>query len=45
MTVEEVAEVLSVSTATVKREWRIATAELYRALQPDGDLPQADAGQ
>lgn len=33
MTVEEVASALSISTATVKREWRIGTAELYRALQ------------
>lgn len=33
MSVEEVAEVLSVSTPTVKRDWRLATAWLYEAIQ------------
>lgn len=40
MTVEEVADALDISTATVKREWRVATAWLYRAVQEgveDGD--------
>ena len=32
MTIEEVAEVLDVSPATVKREWRLATARIYQAL-------------
>lgn len=35
MTVEEVAEALGISTPTVKREWRLATAWLYDALNPD----------
>jgi len=33
MTVEETAEVLGVSPATVKREWQVASAILYRDLQ------------
>ena len=32
MTIEEIAEALSVSAATVKREWRIASTQLYREL-------------
>jgi RNA polymerase sigma factor (TIGR02999 family) len=32
MTVEEVAEALSVSPATVKREWQVASAQIYRQL-------------
>ena len=35
MTIEEVADALGISTATVKREWRVGTAGLYRALQDD----------
>lgn len=35
MSVEEVAEALSVSTPTVKRDWRLATAWLYESLQPE----------
>lgn len=35
--VEEVAEVLGVSSATVKREWRAARAWLHRALANDHD--------
>ncbi|HNP62953.1 MAG TPA: ECF-type sigma factor [Woeseiaceae bacterium] len=35
MTVEEVAEALSISTATVKREWKIGTASLYTKMQKD----------
>jgi RNA polymerase sigma factor (TIGR02999 family) len=34
MTIDEVAEALDVSPATVKREWRIATARLYQQLRP-----------
>src|SRR6185369_10551292 len=34
LTVEEVAEVLHVSPATIKREWSSAKAWLYRELQP-----------
>ena len=37
MTVEEVADALGISTATVKREWRVATAWLYRAVQEETD--------
>jgi DNA-directed RNA polymerase specialized sigma24 family protein len=32
MTVEETAEVLGISPATVKREWQVASAMLYRDL-------------
>ena len=32
MTVEDIAEVLSVSPATVKREWRLAAAQVYAQL-------------
>ena len=32
MTIEEVADALSISPATVKREWQIASAQLYRDL-------------
>jgi RNA polymerase sigma factor (sigma-70 family) len=37
LTVEEVAEVMSSSPATVKRQWALARAWLKRAL--DGDVP------
>lgn len=33
MTIEEVAEALEISPATVKREWKIATATMYKRLQ------------
>jgi RNA polymerase sigma factor (TIGR02999 family) len=33
MTVEETAEALAISPATVKREWQVASAVLYRDLQ------------
>jgi RNA polymerase sigma factor (TIGR02999 family) len=33
LSIEETAEALGVSTATVEREWRTARARLYRALQ------------
>ncbi|MDH5621312.1 MAG: ECF-type sigma factor [Gammaproteobacteria bacterium] len=33
MTVEEVAEALSISPATVKREWQVASARIYLALE------------
>jgi RNA polymerase sigma factor (TIGR02999 family) len=32
MTVEEIAEALSISPATVKREWQVASAQIYREL-------------
>ena len=32
MTVEEIAEALEISTATVKREWQIAAAQIYAEL-------------
>jgi RNA polymerase sigma factor (TIGR02999 family) len=35
MTVEETAEALGISAATVKREWQVASATLYRDLQLD----------
>ena len=36
LSIEEAAEVLKVSTATAKREWRTARAWLRRELSPDG---------
>jgi DNA-directed RNA polymerase specialized sigma24 family protein len=33
MTIEEVAEVLEISPATVKREWEMARTWLYRELK------------
>ena len=36
LTIEETAEVLGVSTATVKRDWRTARAWLHRALSQEG---------
>jgi RNA polymerase sigma factor (TIGR02999 family) len=36
LSIEEAAEVLAVSTATAKREWRTARAWLRRELTPDG---------
>lgn len=43
MTIEEVAEALSISPATVKREWQVASARIYRELQgshaPDAPAP------
>ena len=40
LTIEETASVLDVSSATVKRDWTLARAWLYRELQglPPGDL-------
>lgn len=32
LTVEEVAEVLNISSTTVKREWRVAKAWLYEQI-------------
>ncbi len=37
LTVEETAEALGISTATVKREWAVARAWLHRALGEAGD--------
>lgn len=34
LTVEETAEVLEISPATVKRDWSVAKAWLYKAIQP-----------
>src|SRR5215831_16953602 len=36
MTIDETAEALDISPATVKREWQIASAALYRDLQVNG---------
>jgi len=36
LTIEETAEVLGISTATVKRDWRLLRAWLQRALHDDG---------
>ena len=40
LTVEETSEVLGVSPATVKREWAVAKAWLYRALTGGADEPR-----
>jgi len=37
LTIEETAETLGVSTATVERDWRSAKAWLYRAISPKKD--------
>jgi RNA polymerase sigma factor (TIGR02999 family) len=39
MTVEEAAEVMRVSTATIKREWAVAKAWLHRELEGDPPTP------
>ena len=39
LTIEETAEALSISTATVERDWNFARAWLHRALSGDEDLP------
>jgi RNA polymerase sigma factor (TIGR02999 family) len=36
MSIPETAEALGISDATVKREWQVASAWLYRALKDDG---------
>jgi DNA-directed RNA polymerase specialized sigma24 family protein len=36
LSIEEAAQVMAVSTATAKREWRTARAWLRRELTPDG---------
>jgi RNA polymerase sigma factor (TIGR02999 family) len=43
MTIEEVADVLSISPATVKREWRLGTTSLYQTLQAPPADTAADA--
>jgi RNA polymerase sigma-70 factor, ECF subfamily len=40
LSVEEIAHVLHRSPRTVKREWRLARAWLYRELHPHGNPPQ-----
>jgi len=37
MNIDDIAEVLQVSRSTVKREWSVASAWLYRELRPDTD--------
>lgn len=39
LTIEEIAEVLQVSDATVEREWSFARAWLYDAIEGDGTVP------
>jgi RNA polymerase sigma factor (sigma-70 family) len=36
LSIEEAAEVMEISSATAKREWRTARAWLRRELSPDG---------
>lgn len=40
MTIDEVADALGISPATVKREWQVASAQLYREMQE----PAPDVG-
>ena len=42
LTIEEAAEVLGVSAATVKREWAVARAWLRRELEDAGERPAPD---
>lgn len=42
MSVEETADALGISTATVKRDWRLATAWLYEHVQANGSSEGAD---
>ena len=39
MTIEETAEVMNVSPATIKREWALAKGWLYRELTGDSSHP------
>jgi DNA-directed RNA polymerase specialized sigma24 family protein len=39
MTVEEVADAMGVSAATVKREWQVASALIYRQLDAGRTRP------
>lgn len=41
LSIEETAAALGISSATVKRDWSLARAWLYRELQQDPDLPPA----
>ena len=41
MTIEETAEVLGLSSATIKREWAVARAWLYRELAEEPSSPPA----
>jgi RNA polymerase sigma-70 factor (ECF subfamily) len=43
LSVEETAEVLSLSTATIKREWSVARLWLRRELDAKSDKPSVDA--
>jgi RNA polymerase sigma factor (TIGR02999 family) len=45
LTVEETAEVLEISPATVKREWRIAKAWIARELQREKDAKRGEVEQ
>ena len=40
MTVEEVADVLNISPASVKRDWKVGTATLYRIMHRDQENDQ-----
>jgi RNA polymerase sigma factor (TIGR02999 family) len=44
LTLEETAEVLGASAATVKRDWSLARAWLYRRLKRDPDAPPENEG-
>ena len=44
LSVEDAAEVLGVSPATVTREWRMVRAWLYRRMHGDVDKPPAEGG-
>lgn len=47
MTVDEVAEALEISPATVKREWQVASAQMFRELSSSPEVtgdPEPDPG-
>lgn len=44
LTIEEAAQVLDCSASTVKRDWQVAKAFLYRHMTQDGQRPFPDSG-
>lgn len=44
LTIEEAAQVLDCSASTVKRDWQVAKAFLYRHMTQDGQRPSPDSG-
>ena len=42
LTIQETAEVMRISPGTVKRDWAVARAWLYRELTGDSSIPGVD---